>query len=77
MRRCRHCGCSEPNPCVDRESGALCAWFDKNTCTFCADPELIALVVGARLAHDLAMTIPDYTPLDHKRAAAWYAEACA
>jgi hypothetical protein len=77
VRRCKFCGCSRFNPCVDPESGALCAWFTPDVCTFCADPELIALVVGARLAHDLAMRIPDYTPLDHERAEVFYKLACA
>jgi len=75
MRRCRFCGCTDLRGCVDFESGARCAWLTEDICTFCGDAEIVALIVGARLAHDIALTLPNYTPLDRARAAAWYAEA--
>lgn len=39
MRRCRECGCTDPNPCV--EDGMPCGWAEADLCTSCSPIRVI------------------------------------
>jgi hypothetical protein len=75
--KCRYCGCTEDNACIDMETGMTCGWADDNVCTFCTEHDAFAdFVLRARFAHLLAeRTIPEFTMEEHQRAARLYANA--
>lgn len=35
-RRCKDCGCTEGNACIDEASGETCSWYSEDLCTHCA-----------------------------------------
>jgi hypothetical protein len=50
-RRCRVCGCTDTNACVDPEHGP-CWWIEQDLCSHCGEP---AILVGEfdRMADDM------------------------
>lgn len=86
MRKCRDCGCSELQPCVDLIYGHTCSWVGADLCSFCAANALRSLTIEqieemqlaeqARFAHELAQQLPVYSAAEHLEAARLYAEAC-
>jgi len=39
VRRCRVCGCSEDNACIDPDTGEPCYWVEPDLCSACATGE--------------------------------------
>ena len=53
MRRCRCCGCTETQPCV--QAGAACAWVADDLCSSCFAPlpeNFMAFALEQRLMGD-------------------------
>ena len=77
--KCRRCGCSEFNPCLN-QWGEACAWAAPELCTFCVTDrefEIAELLVQYALAHDSAADIRrrKYTPAQHVHALRLYQAA--
>lgn len=77
--RCRLCGCSDVEPCINARSGMTCWWIAADLCSFCAvgDMDLLEFIQGAYVAHVLASAIPEFSPEQHDEAAVSYRSACA
>ncbi|MDD5081747.1 MAG: hypothetical protein PHU08_00095 [Dehalococcoidales bacterium] len=39
VRRCRVCGCTENNACIDRRTGEPCHWVEADLCSNCVEGE--------------------------------------
>lgn len=37
VQKCRECGCTDDNACVDEETGETCTWAEDDLCSFCKD----------------------------------------
>jgi len=36
QKRCRECGCTDDNPCINKDTGETCGWDSDDICNFCA-----------------------------------------
>jgi hypothetical protein len=39
VQRCRVCGCTEENACIDPDTGEPCYWVEPDLCSVCAEKE--------------------------------------